>query len=139
MSRKKFIKNETKRALRFIQYKYNTNIHKDLKSLQNEIVEVIENMRDLNNGTGYVFIYSFNGINIADPILKNNHGKNLLNFTDPNGKKVIKDLIDISKKPNGGFVSYVWNKPTTHTLSPKISYATSFKPWNWMLGSGVFI
>jgi len=139
IEQKKFIKNETKRALRFIQYKYNTNIHKDLKSLQNEIVEVIENMRDLNNGTGYVFIYSFNGINIADPILKNNHGKNLLNFTDPNGKKVIKELIDISKKPNGGFVSYVWNKPTPHTLSPKISYATSFKPWNWMLGSGVYL
>ncbi|MEA1914271.1 MAG: cache domain-containing protein, partial [Campylobacterota bacterium] len=140
VSQKEFVKKETKRALKFIQYKYNKDFHKKpLHDLQNEIIDAIEQMRNDRDGTGYVFIYNFDGINIADPILKENAGKNLIDFTDPNGKKVIKELIDISKLPDGGYVQYVWNKPTTNTLAPKISYAHSFEPWNWMLGSGVYI
>ncbi len=139
-SQKEFIKKETQRALKFIQYKYNKDRNvKSLKELQQEIIDAIEQMRNDRDGTGYVFIYDFNGINIADPILKQNAGKNLLHFTDPNGKKVIYELIEISKKPDGGYVQYVWNKPTTNTLAPKISYASSFKPWNWMIGSGVYL
>ena len=139
-SQKKFIKDETKRVLNFIKYidnKKDKNI--PLLQLQNEIVEVIENMRDEKNSTGYVFIYTFEGINIADPILKKNSGKNLINFEDVNGKKVIKELIDISKNLDGGYVNYVWNKPTTNKPSPKVSYAISYKPWNWMIGSGVYL
>jgi signal transduction histidine kinase len=139
---KEFIKKETLRALNFIKYKYNKNIKnqkQNLKELQEEIIDIIEQIRNERDGTGYVFIYDFDGVNIADPILKQNAGKNLINFTDPNGKKVIKELIDISKKPEGGYVKYVWNKPTTNTLAPKISYAISFKPYRWMIGSGVYI
>ncbi len=122
-SQKKLIKEETQRALRYIKYKHKTfKNKKSLQQLQNEIVDTIENMRNIREGSGYIFIYTFNGINIADPILKHNAGKNLINFTDPNGKLVIKELIDISKQPNGGFVNYVWNKPTTNQLTDKISY-----------------
>jgi len=139
-SQKELIKNETQRAIRYIKYKHNKE--KDTvntKLLQSQIVETIENMRDIRNGSGYIFIYRFDGVNIADPILKHNAGKNLINFKDPNGKLVIKELIDVSKKEGGGFVNYVWNKPTTHVLTKKISYAESFLPWNWMVGSGVYL
>ena len=139
ISQKKFIEQETKRALRYIEYRYETNKDKSIDQLQKEITEVIEQMRNVNDGTGYVFIYTFDGINIADPILKQNSGKNLIDFTDPNGKKVIYELIQISQNPAGGFVEYVWNKPTTNKLAPKISYAISFKPWKWMIGSGVYL
>jgi len=138
-SQKKFIEQETKRVLRYIEYKHKKDNNKPLKELQDEIVEVIEQMRNKRDGTGYVFIYSFDGINIADPILKQNAGKNLIDFKDPNGKKVIYELIKISQQPNGGYVNYVWNKPTTNTLAPKISYAISYKPWKWMIGSGVYL
>ncbi len=96
-------------------------------------------MRDIRNESSYVFIYTFEGINIADPILKQNAGKNLIDFKDPNGKRVIKELIDVSKEQDGGYVEYVWNKPTTGTLVNKISYATSFEPYRWMIGSGVYL
>ncbi len=139
-SQKEIIKNETQRALRYIKYKHKMiNKNKSLQDLQNEIVDTIENVRDIRDGSGYIFIYTFDGINIADPILKHNAGKNLIDFTDSNGKLVIKELIDISKEKDGGYVSYVWNKPTTNQLTDKISYAISYKPWNWMIGSGVYL
>lgn len=138
-SQKKFIELETKRALKYIDYKYKKEPLKPKDILQAEITEVIENMRNEGDGTGYVFIYTFDGINIADPILKQNSGKNLLNFTDLDGKKVIYELIKISQQPNGGYVNYVWNKPTTNQPSPKISYAIAYKPLGWMVGSGVYL
>lgn len=139
-SQKALIKNETMRAIRYIKYKHRTFGKTMTKEqLQRTIVDTIENMRDIRNGSGYVFIYTFEGINIADPILKQNSGKNLINFKDPNGKLVIKELINVSKEHNGGFVNYVWNKPTTGTLVNKISYAASYKPFLWMVGSGVYL
>lgn len=139
-SQKELVKYETQRAIRYIEYKYkkfsNTMPQKEL---QEKIVETIENMRDVKNDSNYVFIYTFDGINIADPILKHNAGKNLINFKDPNGKLVIKELIEVSKNPEGGYVNYVWNKPTTGTLVSKISYAASFQPYEWMVGSGVYL
>ncbi len=138
-SQKKFIEQETQRVLKYIIYKHKKYKDKPLKQLQDEIVDVIEQMRNERDGTGYIFIYTFEGINIADPILKYNAGKNLLNFKDMNGKKVIYELIEVSKLPNGGYVNYVWNKPTTNTPAPKISYAMSYTPWKWMIGSGVYL
>lgn len=137
---KKFIKEEVSRALNYIQYKYKKDrLNKSVKELTSEIVDAIEQMRNERDGTGYIFIYDFDGINIADPILKENAGKNLIDFTDKNGKKVIKELIDISKQQDGGYVEYVWNKPTTHQMAPKISYAVAFEPLNWMIGTGVYL
>lgn len=135
------IVSETHRALHYIQYKHLTHDpeKKSLEALQKEIVDAIEQMRDERDGTGYVFIYTFDGINIADPILKQNAGRNLIDFTDIHGKKVIKELIDISQYPNGGFVEYVWNKPITNKPAPKISFAQAYTPWKWMVGSGIYL
>jgi len=138
-TQKNFIKQETLRAWRFIDYKYQKEQEKPKKILQAEISEVIENMRNEGDGTGYIFIYTFDGINIADPILKENSGKNLLNFKDLNGKRVIYELIEVSKRPDGGYVDYVWNKPTTHKPSPKISYALAYPQLGLMIGTGVYL
>ncbi|HIP62432.1 MAG TPA: hypothetical protein EYG98_07725, partial [Sulfurovum sp.] len=70
-SQKELIKNDTQRALRYITHKHKVaDKHSDIKALQNEIVDTIEHMRDIRNGSGYIFIYTFDGVNIADPILK---------------------------------------------------------------------
>ena len=139
IKQKNIIKNETNRALKFIRYKQLHSNGKSQKELQKEIVDAIENMRNERDGTGYIFIYTFDGVNIADPILKQNAGKNLINFKDPTGKRVIYELIKVSKQKDGGYVKYVWNKPIVNILAPKISYAKAYKHWRWMVGSGVYL
>ena len=138
-SKKKFIEEETKRVLKYIQYKHKSNLNTPVNELQNEIIDVIEHLRNKVDETGYIFIYTFDGVNIADSILRENKGKNLLNFKDPNGKKVIYELVKISQNKEGGYVNYVWSDPTTNTLEKKISYALSYKPWKWMIGSSVYL
>jgi len=131
---------DTNRVLKFISHAYENNKKTlDEAYLKSQILNAIEQLYGRHDGTGYIFIYDFNGINLSDPLRLNNIGKNLYDFKDSNGVEVIKELIDISQKPNGGFVEYMWIKPVTELETAKISYAKAFKPWGWMVGTGVYL
>jgi len=139
LSQKKIIKQDVKRFVSFIKYKDNKNQTISKKELQKEVLDTIENIQPKEDGTEYIFIYRLDGMNISDPLIKSNLGKNLIDFEDINGKKVIKELIDISQKKDGGYVEYVWSKPIINKPAPKISYAIAYEPWGWMVGKGVYL
>ena len=131
---------DTLRVLDFISTTYEQNIKlEDETLLKKQILHAIEQLYGRQDGTGYIFVYNFNGVVLSDPIQRQNIGKNLYNTKDTNGVMVIKDLIDVSRQKDGGFVEYQWLKPTSGSLSPKISYAKSFEPWGWMVGTGVYL
>jgi len=130
---------DTNRVLKFISHAYKNNRKIiDEAYLKSQILNAIEQLYGRQDGTGYIFIYDFNGTNLSDPLGLRNIGKNLYDFKDSNGVYVIKDLINISQKPEGGFVEYMWTKPVTGIETSKISYAKAFKPWGWMVGTGVY-
>jgi len=137
---KESIKFDTNRVLDFISHEYN-NKHSavDEDILKKQVINAIEHLYGRQDGTGYIFIYSNKGIKLSDPIQNEDIGKSMYDFRDSNGTQVIKELISASQKPDGGFVRYRWTKPTTGTLTPKVSYAKSFKPWGWMVGTGVYL
>ncbi len=145
--REKYIKKQkenitydTNRVLSFIEHTYkHKNSTIDRATIQKDIINTIEHLYGRADGTGYIFIYDFSGVNLSDPIQITNRGKNLYDIKDHKGIQVIKELIHASKFTNGGFVEYEWIKPTTNQLSQKISYAKSFQPWGWMVGTGVYL
>ncbi len=131
---------DTQRVLQFITYMYTKrDVIQDEEVLKSQILNAIEQLYGRQDGTGYIFIYDFKGVVLSDPVQRKNIGKNLYDIEDSNGVKVIEDLISVSRKEKGGFVEYVWLKPTTGSLSPKVSYAQSFEPWGWMIGTGVYL
>jgi len=137
---KESIKFDTNRVLDFINYEYHSRdaiVDRDL--LKKQTISAIEHLYSRQDGTGYIFIYSTEGVKLSDPVQSENIGKNMYHFRDSDGIQVIKELISVSQKDNGGFVRYRWMKPTTGVLTPKISYAKSFKPWGWMVGTGVYL
>ena len=87
---------------------------------------------------GYVFVYNYDGTAVAMRPKPSLEGKNLMSLKDPNGVAIIKELIDRAKA-GGGFVSYMWDKPSKGSDAPKLSYATSVKEFNWMIGTGFYI
>ena len=137
---KNTIKFDTNRVLKFMDHVYTQGYASvDEKILKLQVISAIEQLYGRQDGTGYIFIYNFQGVNLSDPLHLDNIGKNLYNFKDPNGVEVIKELIDISQKIEGGFVTYKWVKPITGLATPKISYAGAFEPWEWMVGTGVYL
>ncbi len=136
---KERIKYDTHRVVKYINHTYQRTNNKNNTILKKEIINAIEHLYGRPDGTGYIFIYDFNGTNISDPIQPSNQGKNLYMMRDVAGVQVIKELIDISRLKDGGFIEYVWMKPTSKEQSPKISYAKSFETWSWMVGTGVYL
>jgi len=131
---------DTTRVLKFISHAYESrDTEKNEEVLKKQILSAIEQLYGRQDSTGYIFVYDFNGIVLSDPVQRQNIGKDLYATKDANDVMVIKDLIDISRTKEGGFVEYQWLKPTTGLLSPKISYAKSFEPWGWMVGTGVYL
>jgi methyl-accepting chemotaxis protein len=51
---------------------------------------------------------------------------------------------EVCEKAGEGFVRYVWPKPlagggATTELYPKISYVRLYKPWGWVVGTGLYV
>ena len=57
-------------------------------------------------------------------------------------KNLFTASVEVCRKNGSGYVDYLWPKPTQDGLTedrPKISYVELFKPWNWVVGTGVYV
>ncbi|MFZ1813473.1 MAG: cache domain-containing protein [Rhizobiaceae bacterium] len=87
---------------------------------------------------GYFYVYEENGTNLVHPRLPELVGKNWIDLTDPNGKPVIRELIEGAKQ-GGRFTRYVWNKPSINADAEKLGYSLYLDKWDWMMGSGLYV
>ena len=66
-------------------------------------------------------------------------GKSLADYKDPDGKEIFNEFARIAKQQGSGFFSYRWPMPGANAPVDKISYVQLFSPWNWVIGSGVYL
>ena len=102
-----------------------------------------EQVRTILNGLdygedGYFFVYDYDGVNVVHPRQTYRPGQNWLDLTDPNGDRVIYNLIEKAKE-GGGLHQYLWEKPSAGTIAEKLSFAVGLDKWEWMLGTGVYL
>jgi two-component system, NarL family, sensor kinase len=86
---------------------------------------------------GYFFLYDYSGRNLMHPRQPELVGRNLIELRDSRGVAVIREMID-KARVGGGFVEYMWNRPSAHQQSPKLGYVTGLDRWQWMIGTGVY-
>ena len=65
-------------------------------------------------------------------------GKNLDDTADSDGVYYTRDLINLGNK-GGGFVAYRFPRPGSEEPVAKISYSTQFKPYGWVIASGIYV
>jgi methyl-accepting chemotaxis protein len=65
-------------------------------------------------------------------------GRDMSNFKDANGTPIYKMFVDAARGGDG-VVHYNQNKPGVAEPQPKLSYLATFKPWGWVIGTGVYI
>lgn len=87
---------------------------------------------------GYFFLYDMSGKNLMHARQKELVGQNLWNMQDPTGLYVIRELIAKSRA-GGGFVRYMWRKPSSGQIAPKLGYVVALERWGWMLGTGLYL
>jgi methyl-accepting chemotaxis protein len=99
--------------------------------------EVVEKMR---YGAGdYVWINDMKPAMVMHPLKPEMNGKDISDFKDPNGKKLFVEMVNVCRKDGQGFVDYMWPKPGEDKPVAKLSYVRLFKPWNWVIGTGVYL
>ena len=87
----------------------------------------------------YFWINDLHPKMVMHPIKPEMNGNDLSSYKDPNGKLLFVDFADTVKKSGSGFVPYEWPKPGFDKPQPKLSYVVGFAPWNWVVGTGVYI
>jgi len=86
----------------------------------------------------YMFIYDDKGLNIVHGSKKDREGKNFIDTKDANGYAYLPDMIKLAKA-GGGHVFYTFPKPGANVGLPKVSTVVYYEPWNWVIGTGVYI
>jgi len=103
------------------------------------IKRVLRNYRFFH-GKGYIFIDSVKGNVILNPFFPELEGKNLWNWKDARGRHVHREFerVALYSPENQGFVEYMWYRPDTKEAEKKIAFVKLFKPFNWIIGGGVY-
>ena len=82
---------------------------------------------------------------VMHPLKPALEGKEVGNLEDKKGKRLYSEFVRVVGENGEGFVDYFWTKPkrgsggNSTALAPKLSYVKGFKPWGWIVGTGVFI
>ena len=107
-----------------------------LEQAQALVKKEITSMR--YRGNNYLWIFDTNAIQLAHGASQKDVGNNLMGFTDPTGKKVYVEFLDAIKGDGEGYVDYVWTKAGSSKPEPKTTFVKLFRPWGWVLASGVY-
>ncbi|MGY3804121.1 cache domain-containing protein [Pigmentibacter ruber] len=108
-------------------------------SRQQAQLEAMEEIKLLRyNDNEYFWINDLHPTMLMHPFKPELNGKDISEYKDPTGKKFFQEMVSLVKNEEAGFVNYMWPKPGKTDPQPKISYVKIFKPWDWMIGNGVY-
>jgi len=119
---------------------YETRIQKGEFSLeegQKRAMLRIGSMRH-SNGEGYFWINDLRPVMLVHPVPAM-VGADMSNMKDPNGKAFGLEFVRICREKGEGAVWYLWSKKSGEEPSQKIAYVKLFRPWGWIIGTGLYI
>ncbi|MCP4024092.1 MAG: two component system sensor protein [Desulfobacteraceae bacterium] len=77
---------------------------------------------------------------VMHPYQPDLEGKDISTLEDPKGKRLFAEMVRIVQHQDAGFVDYLWQwKDDSKRIVPKISYVKGFKPWSWIVGTGIYV
>lgn len=101
--------------------------------------EAIRRLSALDYGNdGYFFVYDLQGVSLMHSRQPELVGRNLWSLRDPEGRLTIQKLI-AQALAGGGYVDYLWQKPSSGQMVRKLGYVTALPRWNLMLGTGLYL
>lgn len=98
--------------------------------------DLVRQMR-YDDGAGYFYIDTYDGVNVV-LLGRDTEGKSRINSQDTEGKYYIKEMI-ANGRNGGGYTDLMFAKPNESTPLPKRNYTEAFEPYQWVVGTGVWI
>jgi methyl-accepting chemotaxis protein len=91
------------------------------------------------DGNEYFWINDMGPRVVMHPVKPELNGKDVSDLKDPNGVALFQAFVEVVKRDGSGFVNYQWPKAGSDKPVDKTSYVQGFKPWGWVVGSGVYV
>jgi PAS domain S-box-containing protein len=105
--------------------------------------QAIEQVRNLHYGEqmkNYFWINDMHPRMVIHPYRSDLDGSDLTGYSDPSGKLLFVDMVEVVRRNGAGYVEYLWQWQDDMTrIVPKISYVKGFAPWGWVIGTGIYI
>jgi methyl-accepting chemotaxis protein len=86
----------------------------------------------------YLFVDNFDYRNIMHAYQPEKEGTDRKPVTDGNGKLYLEEMIDGARQNGSYFVDYAF-KDKDGAFKDKVTYAQAFKPWGWVIATGVLM
>jgi len=119
------------------QYAASQSGQKSAEAAQADAQKTLAAMR---HGDGdYFWINDVHPRMIMHPLKPEMDGQDLSTYKDATGKLMFVEMAQVAQASGSGFVHYDWPKPGKSEPQPKLSYVEEFKPWGWVIGTGVYV
>ena len=133
------LKNETQVAMSVCEFtyaKYQAG-EMTMEEAQKLAADIIREMK-YNDGDGYFWIDTSKGINVV-LLGRDTEGQSRWDSVDPEGNYFIQDMIRNGMQSGGGYTELMFAKPNETEPLPKINYTAYFEPYDWVMGTGVWV
>ena len=87
----------------------------------------------------YFWINDSHPTMVMHPMKPELDGKDLSGVEDKQGLRLFVTFADLARAQGAGEVAYYWPKPGVEEPVRKISYIKRFAPWDWIIGTGVYV
>ena len=110
------------------------------RKAQAQAIEEIRNIRYGPEKKDYFWINDMQPRMVMHPYRSDLEGQDISNFQDPHGKRLFMAFVRVVREQGAGYVDYMWQwKDDPERIVPKLSYVKGFEPWQWIIGTGIYI
>jgi PAS domain S-box-containing protein len=104
-----------------------------------EAAERLRRLRYGAEGKDYFWVTDMTPRMVMHPWRPDLEGRDLREFQDPTGRRVFVAFVDAVRRRDSGYVDYYWQwKDDAGQIAPKLSHVQAFRPWGWVIGTGIY-
>jgi methyl-accepting chemotaxis protein len=119
---------------------YDARVKAGEMKVEDAMKRAFANVKAIRYGEGdYYFFMDSNAKIVMHGVNAALEGKEMINEKDVQGKFFFQEMAKTGKEKGEGFVDYWWPKTANAKPSPKITYVKMFKPWNLIVGTGIYV
>lgn len=107
---------------------------------QHRALAVLQAMRFGPENLDYFWVNDFQPTMILHPFRPDLEGEDLSPIQDPEEVFLFLEFVEVAETTGSGFVEYMWQYyDEEERIEPKISFVSQFEPWQWILGTGIYL
>lgn len=110
------------------------------ENAKNQALNALNSLRYGDEEKDYFWVTDLGPRMLMHPFREDLNGKDLSDYTDPAGKPLFVESVQIARASGDGYLSYIWeDKNNPEMMVPKLSYVKYFEPWGWVIGTGIYL